>query len=34
MNMKVTRIGEDTDEDNIFNLVVGGKAEAYATEME
>jgi hypothetical protein len=32
--MKVTSLGEETDDDNIFNLVIGGRAEAYAIGME
>jgi hypothetical protein len=32
--MKVTSLREETNDDNIFNLVIGGGAEAYAARVE
>jgi hypothetical protein len=34
MNMKVTSLAEETNDENIFNLVIGGGVEAYATGVE
>jgi len=34
MNMKVTNLTEETNEDNIFILVIGGRAKAYVIRVE
>ena len=32
--MKVTSLEEETNEDNIFSLVIGGRVEAYVARVE